>query len=172
MHMQDRALEAVISQAGGQIVNRLELINAFVADVDAQTLLKLAQAESVRWISLDAPVRKQSSSDDNQVDISDEFNQISYAGTDGEAGWSGDWQEIGEADGAGEGNVAVAPFWGGALQGLRLQGSNFGATRRVELSAAQNAQLSVAYRRKSRSAEQFVTIAVTTDNGGSWRMER
>jgi len=170
MHTQDRTLESIVSRAGGQIINHLALINAFVADVEAHSLLTLAQATSVRWISLDAPVRKQNSSSDNQVTISDAFNQVSYAGTDGEAGWSSDWQEYGEADGADAGNVAVTPFWGGALQGLRLQGSNFGAMRSVDLITALDAQLSVAYRRKDlTSVDQAVTIAISADNGGSWQ---
>ncbi|MEZ4729955.1 MAG: S8 family serine peptidase [Caldilineaceae bacterium] len=170
MHARDRAVETAVARTGGQIVKQLALINAFVADVKAGTLLTLAQAESVRAITLDAPVRKQNSGAGNQVHISDEFNQVSYAGSNGVAAWSTEWQEIGEADGAAEGNVAVTPFWGGALQGLRLQGGNFGAARRVELAAAQNAQLSIAYRRKDlTNAEQFVTIAVSSDAGSSWQ---
>ena len=170
MHTQDRVVETAVARAGGQIVKQLSLINAFVADVKAGSLLTLAQSASVRAITLDAPVRKQNSGEGNQVHISDEFNQVSYAGSNGGAAWSTDWQEIGEADGAAEGNVAVTPFWGGALQGLRLQGGNFGAMRRLELAAAQSAQLSVAYRRKDlANAEQFVKIAVSSDEGASWQ---
>ena len=170
MQTQDRAVESMVRQAGGQLVNRLDMINAFVADIAAGTLPTLAQAASVRYISLDTPVRSQSSGRGNGVTISDEFNQVSFAGTNGEAGWSSDWQEIGEADGAGEGNVAVTPFWGGALQGLRLQGSNMGAARRVELTAALNTELRIAYRRKEMvNPEQAVIIALSPDNGASWQ---
>lgn len=170
MQTQDQAVESMVRQGGGQIVTHLAMINALVADVASGTLPALAQVPSVRHITLDAPVRSQNSDSDNGVTVSDGFDQVSYAGTNGEAGWSGDWQEIGEADGAGAGNVAVTPFWGGALQGLRLQGSNVGAVRRVDLTTARNAELSLAYRRKDMiTPEQAVIIALSTDNGTSWQ---
>ena len=170
MHTQDRTVESLIHQTGGQIIKRLTLINALVVDVAAGTLLTLAQTPSVRHITLDAPVRGQSSNSADQVTISDEFNLVSYAGSNGEASWSSDWQELGEADGAAEGNVAVTPFWGGALQGLRLQGSAVGAIRRLDLTTALTAELGIAYRRKDLvSAEQAVTIALSADDGNSWQ---
>ena len=170
MKQQDQGVEEQVRRDGGQIVNHLAMINAFVADVKAQSLLTLAQASSVHWISLDAPVRKQNSDSDGQVTISDEFNQVSYGDSNGEAGWSSDWQEIGEADGAAEGNVAVTPFWGGALQGLRLQGGGLGVMRAVDLTTALDGELSIAYRRKDLvSAEQGLTIALSTDNGATWQ---
>lgn len=73
--------------------------------------------------------------------------RFAYDGSDGAFPWLGtNWQEIGEADGADQGDVGVIAFWGGALHGLRLQGSDKGALRSVDLTTALNAQVQISYR--------------------------
>ncbi|MBI4788327.1 MAG: S8 family peptidase [Chloroflexi bacterium] len=53
---QGRSVEELVAQLGGVVVNDLSIINAFAADLPAQTIPQLARAQGVRWISLDAPV--------------------------------------------------------------------------------------------------------------------
>ena len=48
--------EALVAQLGGVVTKDLHLISAFAAQIPAGKLLELAQAASVRWISLDAPL--------------------------------------------------------------------------------------------------------------------
>lgn len=169
MHADDATMADKVRSAGGEVVRPLEMIHALVADLPAQAILSVAGQESVRWISLDAPVYKSGEESDGSLQARDAFDTVSFAGNEGSQSFASDWQELGEADGAQEGNVAVTPFWGGALQGLRLQGANMGATRSVDLSAAKSAQVTLAYRRKAMTtAEQFVTVAASGDAGASW----
>ncbi len=53
-------IEQLVSGLGGVVTKDLSIINAFAADVPAQAIPALAQAEGVRWISLDAPVSQSS----------------------------------------------------------------------------------------------------------------
>lgn len=49
--------ESQVSALGGQVTRDLSIINAFAAEMTAEAVMELAQAESVRWVSLDAPVQ-------------------------------------------------------------------------------------------------------------------
>jgi serine protease AprX len=53
--------EALVAKLGGQVTRDLSIINAFVAEMTAETAVKLALSESVRWVSLDAPTRSSDS---------------------------------------------------------------------------------------------------------------
>lgn len=119
------------------------MLNAFAAVVPVRLLAQLEQSTTVRWVSLDAPVVSQNSSLPGGVTIQDDFAAVAYNGSTGSFAWQSDWAEIGEADGAEQGDVAVTTFWGGALQGLRLQGGSKGAFRPVDLSQAARAQLAL-----------------------------
>jgi serine protease AprX len=47
-------VEALVSKLGGRVTSDLHFINAFAAEMTAEAAIKLAQMESVRWVSLDA----------------------------------------------------------------------------------------------------------------------
>ena len=160
----------LIAQADGQVERQLALINALVAEMPAGALPRLAAAPGVKQISLDAPVTKLSEGGDGLIDVRDTFDQVAYGNNDGEGFWADAWQEVGESDGPQDGDVAVLPFWGGALQGLRLQGAERGAQRQVDVTQASAATVSLSYRRKDFRAEtDVVHLAVSTDGGASWQ---
>ncbi len=151
------------------VVNDLALIDALVVTVRADTLPALAAHESVRWIALDAPVRKSDATDGSSGNIRDDFEQVSFSGSNGALPWAGAWQEIGEADGAAAGNVAVATFWGGALQGLRLQGAGMGASRAFMLETANTLHLGLSFRRKGFTETDYVVMELSRDAGATWQ---
>ena len=154
----------------GIVVNDLSLINALVVQITAGELPALAHHEAVRWIALDAPVRKSSATDGSANNARDDFDQVTFDGSSGALPWSSDWVELGESDGPAGGNVMVTTFWGGALQGLRLRGPQIGIMRGVDLGVATNANLGLAFRRKDFVSDQdYITIEVSQDGGASWR---
>ncbi len=167
--MTDAAEQFVLGQ-GGEITRQLPFINAFAATMPAAVAQQLAQSPAVGWVSLDAPVVSQNSTLPGALVVQDDFVTAAYNGSDGSAAWQGDWTEIGESDGAAAGDVAVTSFWGGALQGVRLQGAGKGLARQVDLSAATAAQLSVSYRRKDFTQESdYVALELSRDGGASWQ---
>lgn len=159
--------EAVVAASGGRVTHPLPLINSFAAQVPARAMAALAASPAVQWVALDAPVM---TANDTGLSAADDFTDAHYNGSTGTYAWAGDWQEIGEADGASLGDVAVTPFWGGALQGLRLQGASKGIWRQVDLANATGASLHLAYRRKAFATEQdFVTLDLSNDGGVTWQ---
>ena len=48
--------ETQVTQSGGRVMQTLSIINAFVAEMTAETAVELSRAETVRWVSLDAKV--------------------------------------------------------------------------------------------------------------------
>jgi serine protease AprX len=161
--------EQVIQAHGGRITKDLTLINAFAANLPAALLPTLAATTGVRWIALDGPVHSVTASD-GLVHVRDSFVLGSYANSDGDPRWAGAWNEVGETDGASAGDVAIVDFFGGALQGLRLQGSGKGAWRAVNLTDVTMATLMVNYRRKGFATEtDAVALELSTDNGASWQ---
>lgn len=165
----DQAPEQMVATQGGQITRELSFINAFVAELPAARLLALAALPAVRWIALDGPVHSVSTGD-GRVHVRDNFMVGTFANSDGEPRWLGPWNEVGEVDGANAGDVAVVDFFGGALQGLRLQGSDKGVWRAVNLAEVTTATLMVSYRRKGFTSEtDAVALELSTDNGASWQ---
>ncbi len=159
--------ETLVTTNGGQVTKALPLINAFVARLPAHAVTALAASPAVKWVSLDAPVATTNSTG---LTIADDFVNMTYNGSTGTYAWASDWQEVGEDDGVSLGDVAVTPFWGGALQGLRLQGSTKGALRQVNLADATTANLHLSYRRKGFETEaDFVVIELSTDGGAQWQ---
>lgn len=163
-------LQETVTALSGTVVNELDFIDALVVDIAASDLLALAADETVNWISLDAPVRSSSATDGSAANVRDDFDQVAYDGSNGAFTWSDNWQEIGETDGPGAGNVAVTTFWGGALQGLRLQGKSTGAVRAFDLYDAEGAQMGLSFRRKDFQANDAVTIELSANGGASWQM--
>ncbi|HMO05950.1 MAG TPA: SdrD B-like domain-containing protein [Kiritimatiellia bacterium] len=97
--------------------------------------------------------------------VDDEFN-----GSDGGLPWLGVWQEIGESNGPGAGDIRVttdttAP---GDRYMLRIQGGNRGAMRQADLSAFTNITLAFRYRRDSMEAGDTVSASVSSNGGVSW----
>lgn len=165
----DQAPEQMVAAQGGQVTKELSLINAFAAELPAGRLPALAALPAVRWIALDGPVHSVSTGD-GRVHVRDNFMVGTFANSDGEPRWLGAWNEVGEADGTSDGDVAVVDFFGGALQGLRLQGSDKGVWRAVNLAEVTTATLMVSYRRKGFTSESdAVTLELSTDNGASWQ---
>ena len=105
----------------------------------------------------------------------DEWNSMSFAGSDGALPWSNDWQELGENDGANQGSVMVR---GGSRcassRCLRIgeNGASIvdrGVSREMDLSGFARATLSFSYRRrKLRDGVGSVTLAVSRDAGLNW----
>ena len=158
-----------LADSNALVVNDLDFINAYAVEVAAGKLPALAAKQSVRWISLDAPVRKSSATDGSADNLRDDFDYVSFSGSSGALPWASAWQEMGESDGPGEGNVAVTSFWGGALQGLRLQGMQMGAARAFWLAGAQQLHLGIAYRRKDFADTDYVALELSQDGGATWQ---
>jgi len=51
-------LEELVAELGGKVTSDLHIINAFAADLSGHAVQELAQAQGVRWVSLDAPMVK------------------------------------------------------------------------------------------------------------------
>lgn len=97
--------EQIVSRNGGQVTKALPMLNAFAAVVPVRLLTQLEQSTAVRWVSLDAPVVSQNSTLPGAVTIQDDFAAVAYNGSTGSFAWQSDWAEIGEADGAEQGDV-------------------------------------------------------------------
>ncbi len=52
------SVEELVTSMGGQVTKDLSIINAFGAEMTAGAVAQLAKTESVRWVSLDAPVKQ------------------------------------------------------------------------------------------------------------------
>ncbi len=50
--------ERRVAALGGQVTQDLHIINAFTAEMTAEAAVKLARSETVRWVSLDAPMQQ------------------------------------------------------------------------------------------------------------------
>ncbi len=98
--------------------------------------------------------------------VGDAFSAIAFDGNQDSNGvavpnWSGDWNEIGEADGAAAGNVQVLTDL--ADTRLRIQGANNGILRDVDLQGCTSAYLSLTYRRAVVNAPtDFVRLEIGT----------
>ena len=159
--------EALVAANGGLVTKNLSFINAFAAQMPARAVTALAASPAVKWVAFDAPV---ATTNNTGLTIADDFVEMAYNGSTGTYAWAGDWQEVGETDGVNLGDVAVTSFWGGALQGLRLQGLAKGALRPINLADATTANLHLSYRRKGFESEtDFVIIELSSDVGNSWQ---
>ena len=99
--------------------------------------------------------------------ILDQFNTTDFNGNDGSVSWTGDWQELGESDGASSGNVSVVSSPAALRIGSTGLINGDGAMRQADLSTATSAILSMdVWVSASRAAS--VTLAVSDDGGSSW----
>ena len=170
-----KEVAAKVVELGGKVRHSLSMINALAVTLPAKAIPTLATLPPVRWISLDSQLYKSNTlAGEETVTLREEFDDTAVAppasGWAGLGAWSGQpWQEIGENDGAGSGDVALTTFFGGTLQGLRLQNRERGLIGFVPLSKATAATLTYAYRRKDfDDAADYVTVALSTDNGLTW----
>ncbi len=109
---------------------------------------------------------------------SDSFPGTSYAGSNGPLDWAGDWQEIGETNGPGSGDVRVvreSQCASGRCLRLGAHRDSAGATgnrgvqRSLDLSGATRAELSYAFRRRGGSAGPVsVAFDASRDGGATW----
>lgn len=95
----------------------------------------------------------------------DQFTTAAYTNNDGTVDWGNDWQESGEADGAGTGDLLV----GGGL--LRVSNDKY-IDRAVDLSEALNATLSFTYNASEGDEvrnvrDEFTTFAATNNDGNA-----
>ncbi len=166
-----QAAEQIVTENGGIVTHRLEMINAFAATLPVDVLAKLAPLSSVNWLSLDGPVFRLSDASSDLLIVRDAFDGTAFNGSNGDPLWTSDWVEVGEADGAVTGDVALTDFFGGALRGLRLQGTQRGLARSFRLGDVSAATLTITYRRKDFVSEQDqVFIELSSDGGATWNV--
>ncbi len=170
----DAPVEALITALGGTITKDLHIINGFAAELKASAVTRLAASAGVRWISLDAPMVKvsdapkprETTSTSGVVTRRADFDFVNFSGQD--SSWNEAWIEIGENDGPGTGDVAIATFMAGTLKGLRIQGAHKGVQSTIDLAGLDSAELSLAYRRKDfKSAADYISVEISKD-GVSW----
>jgi serine protease AprX len=158
--------ERLVAALGGEILNELELLNAFSARIEAAKLARLGEDASVAWVTLDAPVSAaDSGSSSPHITLRAEFNQSDYNADS--ASWGAGWSEVGEDDGPHAGQVAIEDFFAGIYQGVRLMGAGVGLQTSVDLSTAQEVLLSLEFRRKDFGPEDVVQIEASLD-GDVW----
>ena len=73
-----RGAEAQVTKLGGTVTQDLHIINAFAAEMTAESALELARNESVRWVSLDVAV-KESGGPDGTVNTANLINVYNRA---------------------------------------------------------------------------------------------
>ncbi len=160
--------EERVSQLNGRVVRNLPIINAFSAEMPARAAIMLSKDANVRWVSPDAPVVEVSGAEEkNFVTMRADFAQANYY--DASSNWNQTWQELGEADGAEAGDVAIVNFLSGSSQGVRLQGSLKGIQSLLELPPTDTLTLTIGYRRKGLTSEaEYVSVQVSVNDGGDW----
>ncbi|MBT8105233.1 MAG: hypothetical protein KJN88_06290, partial [Gammaproteobacteria bacterium] len=103
--------------------------------------------------------------------VRDEFTTVSFGGNNGTDTWSADWQEVGEADGAGAGAVRVVSngfTWAGNALRVDLGGS-FAAIREANLLGASGVTLTYDYRQSVGDADSGqLQLQVSDDGGSTW----
>ncbi|MBT8193302.1 MAG: tandem-95 repeat protein [Acidimicrobiia bacterium] len=105
----------------------------------------------------------------------DEFDAVSYAGSNGTEPWTGAWQELGEADGPSSGRArVVASTRCLAANCFRIGGDEVsitgrGVLREADLSAADTATLTLSSRRQRiDDGGGSVTLEISGNGGFSW----
>ena len=75
------SLMAEVEQSGGEVTKDFHIINAFAAEIPADTLRLLERQPMVRWVSLDAPVLAEGKNDlsEDNVDVSNLATVYPYA---------------------------------------------------------------------------------------------
>ena len=98
------AVTAAVLNVGGTITHELKIIRAVGARLTATQRADLEQDSAVSRIYEDRKVEVKSG---GPPTMGDRFKHDDYDNDDGSVPWSGDWQELGESDGAREGDVKI-----------------------------------------------------------------
>ena len=107
---------------------------------------------------------------DTTNNVRDEWNSAAFTNNNGNVNWSGNWIEVGEADGANAGDVSrVTDLSSGRLRIQDNDNGGEGVQRQVNLGAATEATLSFDYRRVGLdSSSDYVAISVSSNGGSAW----
>jgi uncharacterized repeat protein (TIGR01451 family) len=102
--------------------------------------------------------------------VRDEFNDRSYGNNNGTVLWAGDWQEIGETQGAGPTSGEVQVRTDGRLRigDQDYSGGDPGAWRTADLSDATSATFSFDYQAVTNEDYDWLAVQVSSNGGGSW----
>ena len=102
--------------------------------------------------------------------VRDEFKSQSFAGNDGNAQWSGPWQELGESNGPGSPGRVITGFTSDCAPdqclGIRGDWAGMGVQRGVDLSSARSARLSFDWRRSNFTG--VLGVEVSRNGGATW----
>jgi hypothetical protein len=101
----------------------------------------------------------------------DEFNARSFTGSDGTLSWAGDWQEVGESNGATSGDIQVRTDQSNyQLRTRDNDNGGEGVEREADLTGAGSATLSYDYRRMNLDGSSDYTSVEVSANGaaGPW----
>ena len=101
----------------------------------------------------------------------DEFNAISFGGSEGTLDWSGDWLELGESNGANAGDLRVrAGLNDFSLQARDNDHGGNGVERSANLFGAASATLSYQYRRDDLTgADDYAAVSISANGAaGPW----
>lgn len=164
----DKSLEHQVVRLGGSVTRELQIINAFAATLAAKDAVTIASNPTVRWVSLDAPVLQVNGVEGVQYTTRRaDFDLPTF--DDSASTWQGNWSEVGEEDGAENGDVLITSFMNGLAQGVRIQGSSKGLQSVFQLPETANATLTIEYRRKGFDNEaDYVALEISTDGGVKW----
>lgn len=101
----------------------------------------------------------------------DQFNTRSFSGDDGTLAWSGNWEEVGESDGATSGDIIVDTDLSNYQIRIRdNENAGEGVQREADLSGAASATLSFDYSRVylDSSSDYVAVMASNSGTGGPW----
>lgn len=149
----------------------LEQVHAHAGRMTVREIRQLVEQGQADYITLDMPLQATNSP---QM-VADDFDSgTDYAGNDGSANWSNNWQEAGESNGPDDGLLQVVNdsyCASGSCMYLgdynESSGGPWTLTRKADLSASTSATLSYHYGYESRSNEGFLKVQVR-GGGGSW----
>jgi serine protease AprX len=154
--------ERFVEQVGGRVLTELNMINAFAAQLPANSVPELASIAAVNWVYLDAPVKPVALVTHTET-LLDLFDSRTYTNNDGTQTWLGAWLEINDDGKADGGKVKIDK------DRLKLEEKSRGIQRSADLSMAESATLSFDYRRdKLDKPSKYVTLEVSADDGATW----
>jgi subtilisin family serine protease len=157
----DAAAKAVID-AGGQVVSRLNIIDAVEATLtDAQRARVLATTD-VKQISLNAQVSTQAA-----ASVRDNFEYGSFANNNGTHRWYGDWVEQNDDNNPHGGKVTIG--WNDR-GGNRLIVSSNGAIYRRAATPASSPAVTLKFKslRASLDYGDYVSVQASGNGGATW----
>ena len=121
------AAEQAVGELGGEITDRLSIINALVVNISAVGAYQLAQNPAVRWISPDAPVEKTAAwnPDVNIANLKNAFNASIKATKAWDRGLTGKGVTIAQLD---SGVSALADVFDGRILATATYSGTTGAS--------------------------------------------